>query len=370
MKCERCGAENDGENYFCRQCWAELEKSDDDESSFDISKYKKASSYQRTYSNSSNVYDGNNKYINGLYNTDNNNYTSNNYADNNRRYSAQNNTRYNNYNTQYNSNGDYKYPTEKSTYNYYTEESLPAYKTNVYRNSSNNSNNSNNTVCCTDEERQRIGRSVDMFIVLSMVVPVAILLIIGSLIAVEDVGVNLSGENSQTIEDTVQATQPTIPKAELGYSQHTITDFDGENIKATYHPPKGYDFVDYGMDSYAVFESDIYGKVVSLKTMFFSGDIQEEIDYYKSLEERNGTTVEIDVTDIELGETTLIKVATNGKGINYQIYAKADDEYYFYISMTNVPFEYSDEAEKLIEMLVNDTEISYVKEDKAEKTTE
>ncbi|MEE0061314.1 MAG: hypothetical protein UE295_10850, partial [Acutalibacteraceae bacterium] len=92
MKCERCGYENFSESHYCRKCWAELHKLDGEGGDSELSRYKNRGNYQPSYNCKKDLYDGNNRYIRGLYNLD----TNNNYTGANSQYSSAQNVPYNN----------------------------------------------------------------------------------------------------------------------------------------------------------------------------------------------------------------------------------------------------------------------------------
>ncbi|MEE0264603.1 MAG: hypothetical protein UD936_03155 [Acutalibacteraceae bacterium] len=491
MKCERCGYENFAESHYCKKCWAELNKSGAEGSDYELSRYRSRSNYQPGYQVKKDVYDGNNRYLKGLYNsdTDNNSNTHRRYSDNNttrynnitylnRQYSSSGNTQYGNNsaygsggysitdnsqydnnaygsgdylttdNSQYDNNaygsGDYlstdnsqydnnaysssdysatdnsQYDnnaygssdysatdnsqdnnnaygssdysaTDNSAYTdsqYSSPESeqydggLPFSIYNGYHNSQYNSNtfhgsmtdvyntqssvyNSESaynkykkTPYYTDETREQANRRIKNIISFAGIIPVVIYLLFYVMLETD-----VSYRKPDVIDnDTViQATQPTIPVAELGNSLETIKTTEGNSsFKAMYHPPEGYSFADSIVESHASYECDIYDKTVSLTTMFVNDDVQKEVDYYKKLAEREGTTVAMGTFDADAGKVTEILVATQGKGINYQVYIEAEVGCTVYISMTNVPLVYQEDAEKLMDLLIDDIEISPV----------
>ncbi len=382
MKCERCGYENYDESHYCKRCWAEL-ASFDGEGLRDRNRNRNRNNYPPTYNYRKNLYDGDNKYIKGLYDIDSNN----NYTDANRQYSSDDSTQYSsdvqhnfNVNTNTNSqNAGYEEPMSKITDSYYDEKRVPSYISQTYINndrygnsiSANRYGTSSNTVFYTDETRERANRSVNNFIMAMKIVPVVLFVVITLVFSLYRTSLDFYSGNPKEVEETVEATQPTIPEAKLGYSTYSIIDTDTEGVEVLYHPPKGYDFIGSGSYSCAVFESDIYENTVSLTTMFFKDNIEEEIDYYESMGERDGTEVAVNVTDTEVGKIVEIKVANEGKGINYQIYMPVDKERYIYISMTNVPFDYEEDAKTILSLLVEDLEISYFPvEEKTEAPTE
>ncbi|MEE0060660.1 MAG: hypothetical protein UE295_07530, partial [Acutalibacteraceae bacterium] len=270
---------------------------------------------------------------------------------------------YNGYNNSRYSTKAYQAAKAQRNYNY-TDSSTAYGEQSVY-------NKYKKTPYYTDETRERANRSINNFIMVVRLIPILVFAIIYLVVSLYDTGMIVDKKRSNIEASTaVQATQPVIPTAELSGSLNTIINEDGKPFAVSYHPPEEYTFLDNGLDSYALFESNICGKTVSLTTIFFNGNFEEELDYYKKLGERSGTTVEINTYDKDLGNVTDIKISTNGKGISRQLFIEVEKECVVYVSMTNIPFEYADEAEKLIELLVEDMWVTYPEEVTTEEVTE
>lgn len=167
-------------------------------------------------------------------------------------------------------------------------------------------------------------------------------------------------------EPTIEATLPTEPPtyiAELSYSKHTITDFSGEKINVQFPIPRGYEYEFSPYESYASFAGTVDGgQIAILSTVVFKGDIQKEIDYFKGVYEESQNPLVIEKTDTALGEMTVITMSNSSNATVYQVYVKLDKKNYFHISLSNIPESYKKEARKLIDLIVQDTVVDFIKE--------
>lgn len=339
MKCERCGRENYDESYYCRGCGLSFGSVD----TVDV-EYEMATEVL----DKSGSYVDNNMYTKNLYSTEEKAEQDKTEAVDNYNYQAEKADNILDKNAQSSNVPEYIYNSE---YDFYSR-----------------ATNNRRTPLLEWESKDKI----TMF---------AVVVLVGVLLWVSIAfGPLTSSKKSDEVEEygtqatenvIVESTQPTeftTYKAELSHNKYTITDFEGEKVSVIFPVPEGYKYEDSGYKNNAVYKGVIDGGVVAtLSAVVYEGELEKEIDYYEGLLNEDDGPLDVKTKDTDLGEMTVVTMKNASGYTVYQVYVKLDKKTYFNISLSNIPETYEEEAQKLIDMIVDGTESDPIeKEDKDE----
>lgn len=336
MQCKRCGAENYDEAYFCKTCGAKVHKSKD----------KSSNNY---FLIKPNGFWGQNCYRQkyGIYlSKDNDKYT--------------------------------QQPSKNYTYNKqyhrhiktYSNKTLHTYTPDINKINGNKYGGQTDKVSkCQEQNNSYVFASTLISVITIITILIISLTVVFALWYKEQdsdsLGIKAFVYGNQKTQEIQVLEIPTIPHIEIYTAKLsgeicTITDFSNNLITVEFPIPKGYD-QDYSNQSYVSFNREINNDVaVKLSAVVFSSDIQKEIDYFSELQNKNRLSFDLDIIDTDLGEMTVVTLSGGiGKTTAYHAYVRLDGEKYFHITLSNVTEEYKTEARKLIDLMVQNSEVVY-----------
>ncbi len=387
MECERCGKENYNESYYCRNCGARMDNPDQtvERTSFSIPnylhQYQNNSQHSQQLTKANEVNADNKRYSYNNTSADNRQYSYDNTSADNRQYGYDNtsadNRQYGYDNSSADNNqywGDNTFTDSKQSS--YDNTSADDKQSSSYDNASKDSKtfgfystpptsqfdydnyNAHREPSKFDTTRVKVLKVNNVLVKVISVVAILLLLLIE---AVPIFFYDMSYFKPHT-SATEPVTEPEDYTAKLSYDTHIVSDSSGAYLEAEFPIPEGYIYESSGSASLALFNRNVNGTEVTLTASFFKGKLQNEIDYYSSLNGQDGKTFNMNVTDTKLGEMTLITLTRADKTTVYQVYVKSKEEHYFHISLSNVPWEYRVEADKLIDLIIEDTTVEFVKD--------
>lgn len=415
MECERCGRENYDESYYCRFCGLKMDNPD---RAIDHTSFSRPNNYLNQYQRNSTSYQNNNRYsqqkaksdevsTNKQHyrydntSTDNSQYEYDNASTDNSQYGYDNTytdnkqSSYDNTyadNSQQSSYGNTYADSKKSNYDNTSTDSQQSSYNNAYADSKKSGDDNTSSKSESFEyystpptskfdyenylahrEPSKFDTARDKVLKINNVLYIVGVLVFAILIllfeCISTFHYDIPFFSSTYSQATEPVTEPEDYTAKLSYDLHIVTDSSGEHLDALFPVPDGYKYESSGSDSLATFYRNVNGAEVIFSTSFFKGELQEEIDYYSGLNGEDGKIFNIDVTDTNLGEMTLITLTREDKTTVYQAYIKVDEEYYFHISLSNIPVEYKGEASKLIDLVIENTTIEFIDNENRFKDT-